>query len=171
MQRIVPFLLIATRVLAILAALGLFFTLWAEGLDTGFTCFDTCPTPAQYFPRKIPNALFSLAPCIAFATLALAVFLVYCLATRQPRRALIVLLFFLVFGLLGVTLLNALVQNGRTTVAVDPEVGLLVEHSVMDWADQWAGTVLLLGAAWVGGLACLEWGRRWGRPGANHSTT
>jgi hypothetical protein len=42
MQRVVPALHIATRVLAILAVLALLFTLWAEGLGVAFTCFDTC---------------------------------------------------------------------------------------------------------------------------------
>jgi hypothetical protein len=93
----------------------------------------------------------------------LVIFLIYCLATRQPWRALIVLLFFLVGGLLGVAALNALVEHGRATVAIDAESGLLIEDSVVAWAEQWAQTVLLLGVVWAGGLACLEWGRRWRR--------
>ena len=163
MQRVAPSLHIAARILATLAVLALLFTLWAEDFDTGFTCFDTCPTPAQYFPDRLPNALLAVAPCIAFAALALVAFLVYCYATRQFWRALTVLLFFVIVGLVGVIALNALVQNGQTTVPVDPESGLLVDGSVMEWAHQWALTVLLLTVVWVGGLASLEWGRRWSR--------
>jgi hypothetical protein len=163
MQRIVPSLLIAARVLAILAVLALLFTLWMEGIGVGFTCFDTCYTPAQYFTNKAPSAFFSPTPTIVLAALALVVFLVFCLATRQPWRALIVLLHFLVGGLLGIVVLNILVQYGRATVPVDPEGGLLIEHPVMDWARQWAQTIVLLGVVWSGGLACLEWGCRWRR--------
>jgi len=164
MQRVVPSLLLAARALGILAVLALLFTLWAEGLETGFSCFDTCSPPAQYFPRKVPNALFDLAPCIVLAAVALLVFLVYCLLTRQFWRAFIVLVFFLVVGLLGMSTLDALVRYGRTTVAVDGETGLLVEHSVMDWAHRWAQTVVLLGVVWSGGLVCLQWGHRWRAP-------
>jgi len=59
--------------------------------------------------------------------------------------------------------LNALVEHGRATVPIDAESGLLIEDSVVAWAEQWAQTVLLLGVVWAGGLACLEWGRRWRR--------
>jgi hypothetical protein len=163
MRRVIPALHIAARVLATLAALALLFTLWAEGLGVGFTCLDTCYTPEQYFPNKVPSAIFALIPTIVLATLALVAFLVYCLATRQFWRALTVLLFFVIVGLVGVAALNALVQYGRATVAVDPESGLLVDDSVMEWANKWALTVLLFGVVWAGGLACLEWGRRWRR--------
>jgi hypothetical protein len=169
MQRVTPSLHTATRVLTTLAVLALLFTLWAEDFDTRFTCFETCPTPAQYFPWKPPGALFALAPSIVFATLALVAFLVYCFATRQFRRALTVLLFFVIVGLVGVIALDALLQYGQTTVAVDPEGGLLVEDSVMAWANQWALTVLLFAVVWVGGLASLEWGHRWRRVRGTHS--
>ncbi|HEY7092537.1 MAG TPA: hypothetical protein VH393_05125, partial [Ktedonobacterales bacterium] len=148
--------------------------LWAEDFDTSFTCFDTCPTPEQYFPWKAPGALFALAPSIAFASLALLAFLIYCFATRQLWRALTVFLFFVIVGLVGVIALNALLQYGQTSVAVDPESGLLAEDSVMEWANQWALTVLLLAVVWVGGLASLEWGRRWRRlsqPAPSQSAT
>jgi hypothetical protein len=174
MQRVVAALHIATRVLSILAALALLFTLWGVSAIMAFTCFDSCDTPGRYFPRMFPNALVLLTPCAVFATLALLVFLVYCRTTRQPWRALITLLYFLVTGLVGVATLNAHVQYGRATVAVDPEGGLLVEDSIMEWANQWAGTVLLLGAMWAGGLAGLEWGARWRRqsqPAPSQSAT
>ena len=163
MQRVALALHITARVLSILAALALLFTLWGEGLGVGFACFDTCYTPQDYFPRQLPFTMFLLTPCAVLAALALVIFLIYCLATRQPWRALIVLLFFLVGGLLGVAALNALVEHGRATVPIDAESGLLIEDSVVAWAEQWAQTVLLLGVVWAGGLACLEWGRRWRR--------
>ena len=163
MQRVVPALHIATRVLAILAALALLFTLWAEDFDTSFTCFEMCPFPEQYFPDKLLGALIALAPSSVFAALALGAFLIYCFATQQFWRALTVLLFFVIVGLAGVIALNALLQYGQTTVAVDPDSGLLVEESVTAWANQWALTVLLFAVVWVGGLASLEWGRRWRR--------
>ncbi|HEX3270891.1 MAG TPA: hypothetical protein VHR15_09590 [Ktedonobacterales bacterium] len=174
MQRVVPAVHIATRILAILSALALLFTLWAEDFDTSFTCFETCPSPEQYYPDKLLGALLALAPSSVFAALALVAFLVYCCATRQFRRALTVFLFFVIVGVVGVIALNALLHYGQTTVAVDPESGLLVEDSVMEWANQWALTVLLFAVVWVGGLASLEWGRRWRRlsqPAPSQSAT
>jgi hypothetical protein len=163
MRRVVPALLIAARVLGILAVLALLFTLWGEFILWGLTCADNCSTPEQYFNGKVPSALFFLGPCIVLAALALALFLVYCLATRQARRAIVVLLFFLVGGFLGVAALTALVEYGRATVPVDVETSLLIERQVVDWARQWALAILLIAVVWSGGLACLEWGHRWDR--------
>jgi hypothetical protein len=169
MQRVVPALHVATRILATLAALSLLFTWWAEDFDTSFTCFEMCPFPERYFPDKLLGALIALAPSSVFATLALVAFLIYCFATRQFWRALTVLLFFVIVGLVGVIALNALLQYGQTSVAVNPENGLLVEDSVMEWANQWELTVLLFAVVWVGGLATLEWGQRWRRVHGPHS--
>jgi hypothetical protein len=47
MRQVTPALHIAARILALLAALALLFTLWAEDFDTRFTCFETCPFPEQ----------------------------------------------------------------------------------------------------------------------------
>jgi hypothetical protein len=101
-----------------------------------------------------------LIPCLA--TLTLAFFQTYCLATRQPRRALIVVLVFLVGGLLGAIALNALLQYGRVTRQVT-ESGFLVEGPARAWAPQWALAIVFLAVVWSGGLACLEWSRRWPR--------
>jgi hypothetical protein len=110
---------IATRVLAFFAMLALLFTLWAGSMFVGFTCFDSCPTPQQYLPHQLSLAVFLLGPCIVLGTLALLVFLAYRLATCQPSRALITLLYFLVVGLAGLATLNALVEYGQATVGVD----------------------------------------------------
>ena len=161
MRRVVPALLIAARILAILAVLaGLAAGLLVNAL-VAFICFDSCPPAKVYFSNSGSGAMSPLAPCIALATLAL--FLVYCLATRQPRRAVIVVLFFLLGGVIGVAALNALVQHAQTTLPVS-EDGLLVEGPVTAWARQFALALLLALVVWSGGLACLEWGRRWERP-------
>ena len=159
MQRVVPSLLIAARVLAILAVLaGLTVGLLANALVT-FICFDTCPDAEGYFSRVGPAAARLLVLCVALATLALSLFLAYCLATRQYRRAVIVFLVFLGGALLGVAALNALLQYARATLPV--EDGVLFGHAVVEWARQWALAILLIAVVWSGGLACLEWSRRW----------
>lgn len=159
MQRVVPSLLIVARVLGILALLaGLFIGYLAAGPVAGFTCFDSCPTRDVFFSTFIPAAMRLMLFCVPLPALALLFFLVYCLATRQPWRALIVLLVFIVGGLLGFVALNGLVEQARTTLPVN-EYGL-VDSS---WASMWGRTLLLLAVLWSGGLACLEWGRRWGR--------
>ncbi len=158
MQRVIPMLLIASRILAVLALLaGLFIGLIAAGPGASFTCFDTCPTRDVFFPTFVPAAMRLMLWCVALAVLALVLFLVYCLATRQAWRALIVLLVFVAGGLLGVAVLNGLVEQARTTLSIN-EDGLLVDSS---WASMWGGTLLLVATVWAGSLACLEWGRRW----------
>jgi hypothetical protein len=104
-----------------------------------------------------------LSPCIVLAAVALALFFVYCFATRQLLRALIVLLFFLVGGLLGVAVLNGLAHYGQATLPVYEEGGVLVAGPVVAWAQQWGLAVLLIGVVWSGGLSGLQWGREWSR--------
>ena len=162
MQRVVPSLHIATRVLAILAVLAGLAVGLLENLLATLVCIDSCSLAANFPTHLDLNSVGPLIPCLALATLALALFLIYCLATRQPRRALVVLLFFLVGGLLGVAALNALLQYARATLPV--EDGVLFGHPVAEWARQWALAILLVAVVWSGGLMCLEWGRRWERP-------
>jgi hypothetical protein len=160
MQRVVPSLLLAARALAILALLaGLFIGLIAAGPVAGLTCFDSCPTRDDFFSTFVPAAMRLMLLCVPLPALTLVLFVVYCLATRQPWRALIVLLVFVAGGLLGFVVLNGLVEQARTTLPVN-EYGL-VDSS---WASMWGGTLLLLATLWSGGLACLEWHRRWRAP-------
>jgi hypothetical protein len=166
MQRVVPILLIVVRIAAILAVLGSIFIGLLASMVAGFTCFDTCPTRDDFFATFVPAAMRLLLWCVPLPALALVLFLVYCLATRQPRRALIVLLAFIAGGLLGFAALNGLVEQARTTLPVN-EYGL-VDSS---WPARWAGILLVVAMLWSGGLACLEWGRRWRSAGntQNHA--
>jgi hypothetical protein len=164
MQRNVPPLLIATRVLAILAVLaGLAAGLLLNVVAT-LVCIDSCPL-ARNFPSHLDlNSVGLLIPCLALATLALAFFLAYCLAVRQGWRALIVLLVSLVGGLIGAAALDALLQYGNATSEVT-ESGFLVGGPARAWTRQWALATLFAAVVWSGCLACLEWGRRWRRLG------
>ena len=158
MQRVILFLHIAARVLATLALLaGLLIGLIAAGPGARLTCFDYCPTRDVLFSIFVPAAARLMLWCVALAAIALLLFLVYCLATRQLWRALIVLLVFFAGGLLGVAVLNGLVEQARTTLPIT-EDGLLVDSS---WASMWGGALLIMAMLWSGSLACLEWGRRW----------
>lgn len=162
MQRAVSAVFIASRILAILAVLaGLAAGLLANALAS-LICFDTCPPAEGYFSGVGQGAVRLLTPCVALAALALAPFLAYCLATRQLWRAVIVVIFFPVGGLLGTVALNALLQHARATLPVTAD-GLLVETPLLAWVRQWALAILLIAVVWSGGLACLEWGRRWVR--------
>jgi hypothetical protein len=166
MQRVVPYLLIAARVLAILAVLaGLAGGLLRAVVGSFFICIDGCSSRDAYFSALAspdPGPAPSMSLCVVLAALALAVFLVYCLATRQPWRAVIVLLFFLVGGLLGVAALNALLQHAQATLPVD-DFGFLIKDSAAAWERQWGLSLTLVAVVWSGGLACLQWGHRWGR--------
>jgi hypothetical protein len=160
--------LIAARVLAILAVLAGLAAGFLANTFTAFTCFDTCPAAEGYISNVGQGAIQLLTPCVALATLALALFLAYCLATRRFRRAVMVFLVFFVGVLLGVAALNALLQHARATLPI--EDGVLFGHAVVEWARQWALAILLIAGVWSGGLPCLEWGRRWERLDQRSST-
>jgi hypothetical protein len=162
MQQGVSTVHIASRVLASLAVLvALLEGLLLSTAVVGFTCFDSCPTRAQFFSNIVPRTLTFLSPCIVLAAVALALFFVYCFLTQQPRRAFIVLLVFLVGGLLGVTVLTALARYGQATAPVDAESGVLLADAAVAWAELWGVAVLLIGVVWSGGLAGLQWSRAW----------
>ena len=161
MSKVVQLLLFASRglaVCAVLAGLGAgLLAYWASGL----VCFDSCPTRASYFASLEPGTVRVLAPCVVLEALALAVFLAYCLATRQTRRAVISLLFLLVAGAVGVVALSALVQHAQATLPVwGGDAGdLLREAPLVAWTTQWGLALTLAAGVWSGIPALTQWRR------------
>jgi hypothetical protein len=158
MQRFVPALLVASRVLAICAVLaGLIAGLLASTILVGFTCFDSCPSRADFLNR-MPAEARLLIPCVVLAALALALFLAYCLDTRQQRRANVATLFFLVGGLSGVAALAALVKIAQATLPINEDNPQFAQ-AVVGWAQVWGVSLLLVAVVWSGVLAALQWRR------------
>ncbi len=154
MRRAGPLLLFAARYLAMLAALAGLATGCLASTFATLICFDSCPTRDAYFSRLLPGALTLLAPCAALATLALVLFLAYCFATRQSRRAIIALQYFLAGGLVAVAALATLAQIGKSTLPIYAE-GVLVEGSAVGWAQMWGLALIVVAVAWSGILAYL----------------
>ncbi len=102
-----------------------------------------------------------MTPCVVLEVLAVAIFLLYCLATRQARRAVLALLVLLVGGLAGVAVLIARAQHARATLPIwsGEEGDLLVEGPLGAWVVQWGWALTLVTGAWSGGLAYLQWRR------------
>jgi hypothetical protein len=102
-----------------------------------------------------------MTPCVVLEVLAVAVFLLYCLATRQLWRAGIAVLVLLVGGLAGVAALDALLLHAQATLPSATSAGgeVLVEGPVEAWEAQWAGALMLIVGAWSGALAYLQWRR------------
>jgi hypothetical protein len=161
MRQIVQFLPFASRGLAICAVLAGMAAGLLEAMSAGFICFDNCPTRAFYFAGLGPASVRWMTPCVVIEVLALAAFLIYCLATRQARRGVISLLFLLVGGLVGVAVLSALMQHAQATLPVwGGDAGdLLVETPAVAWATQWGLALTLVAGAWSGVLAYLQWRR------------
>jgi hypothetical protein len=161
MRQVVQFLPYVTRGLAICAVLAGLAAGLLETFGAGFVCFDTCPTRADYFARLGPTAVLLMTPCIVIEALAMAAFLAYCLATRQPWRAVSSLLILLVGGLVGVAALIALAQHAQATLPVRGSVegDILVETPLETWAQEWGWALTLVAGAWSGVLAYLQWRR------------
>jgi len=159
--RAVPFLLFASRGLAICAVLAGLGAGLLEATFGGLACFDSCPTRTAYFAGLGSVAVSVMTPCVMLETLALAAFVAYCLATRQTRRAVISLLFLLVAGAVGVAALSALMQHAQDTLPVwGGDAGdLLREAPVGDWIVQWGLALTLVAGAWSGVPALMQWRR------------
>ena len=158
MQKAVQFLPFATRGLAIcavLAGLSAGLLVWLGG---ALACMDTCPTRDVFFVGLGPLAVRWLTPCVALEALTLLAFLAYCLATRQPWRAAISILFLLVGGLASVATLSALLRHAQDTLPVG-EGGVLVGTGIGDWMGHWGLAVALVAGAWSGVPALIQWRR------------
>jgi hypothetical protein len=88
-------------------------------------------------------------------SVALACFLVYFVATRQSRRALMAHFYILVGDLLSIAGLKALAHYGQATLPVY-EDGDLAHSPQVAFAEHWANTLLLIVVVWAGGLARLQ---------------
>jgi hypothetical protein len=161
MRHVVWFLPCVVRGLGICAVLAVLALGLLAIFGASFGCFDTCPTRTVYFAGLGPAAVQVLTPCVVLAVLAVAAFLVYCLATRQARRAVLVLLVLLGGGLVGVAVLGALAQHAQATLPIwGGEAGdLLVETPFESWAVQWTWALTLVAGAWSGVLVYLQWRR------------
>lgn len=133
-------------VLAILTAAVGCWILWIGAV--AFACFDSCSTRDAYFARVGPGSILVMAPSVALAALALALFVASCLVRRQRRVALLYTLVALVIGLVGVAALYAFQAHAHATLPVTP-YGLLDERAVESWGAQWALACASAAAAWA----------------------
>jgi len=161
MRQVVGVLPFVTRGLAICAALAGLGAGLLEVIGAGFVCVDSCPTREFYVSYLGPSRARFMTPCVVLEVLAVAVFVLYCLATRQSRRAGIALLVLLVGGLLSFAALDALLLQAQATLPSASAAGgeVLIEGPVEAWEEQWAWAITLVVGAWSGVLAFLQWRR------------
>jgi hypothetical protein len=159
MRKVARFLLIASRFLAIVAILagvgaGLLYAMFG-----GLICLDTCPEPWVYFANQGPTAVRVMTPCVVIEALAVVIFLAYCAATRQPRRAVISLLVLLIGGLVGGVALYAFLEHGQASVSLthDQYYAYFVERSLETWVTLWGLGLMVVAGVWSGVLARLQW--------------
>lgn len=161
-RKIARFLLPTSNVLAVLAALvGLGLGFLLATLGAAFTCFDSCPTPDDYFARLVTGTLNLMTPCIALEALTLVALVAYHAAKREPLRALAPTLILVLGNLVGVAALTAQYWQGQSSLPVTPD-GLLVEDAVTAWGFTWGMAVLIVAVAPPAGFAILQW-LRWMR--------
>lgn len=148
----------ASRVLAVFAVLaGLAAGLLIATYFAAFTCFDTCPSPDDFFSRFV-GAMRVVMPCVALEALALVTFVAYCVATSQPRRAIKQTIMFLVSGLVGVAALDAVFQLCQATLPVT-EYYMVAEGPAEAWMEGLGLTIIVLACGWTALLARLQWSR------------
>ncbi len=158
MRMLARFLLIASRFFAITAMVaGVGAGLIEATVASAFVCVDSCPVPFTYFANQGPSAVKEMTPCVVIEALALITFLTYCAATRQPRRAAIALLFFLVGGLVGFVALNAFLQHGQASVPLTFDDYFPDGRSLEAWVSQWGLALMVVAGIWTGILAYLQW--------------
>jgi hypothetical protein len=160
MRKLARFLLIASRFLAIVAILaGVGAGLYEATIGRFIACFDNCPVPGDYFANQGPAAVQQMTPCVVIEALAVVIFLAYCAATRQPRRAVISLLALLIGGLVGGVALYAFLEHGQASVSLthDQYYAYFVERSLETWVTLWGLGLMVVAGVWSGVLARLQW--------------
>lgn len=151
-----------SRFLAIGAALaGLGAGLIQALLGPAFACFDTCPDPAVFFPNEGPRAINMMIPCVVIELAALALFVIYCLVTRQPRRAIKQAVALVGIGVVGFVALNLILAFGQAHVALKSDGGdtYFDESSLVKWENLWGLALMSIVGAWSIILARLQWPR------------
>jgi hypothetical protein len=161
MRQVVGFLPVVTRGLAICAVLAGLGAGLLDVIAAGFVCVDSCPTRDFYVSYLGPSRARFMTPCVVLEVLAVAVFVLYCLATRQSRRAGIAVLVLLVGGLVSFATLDALLQYAQATLPSATSAGgeVLLAGPVEAWEEQWAWAITLVAGAWSGVLAFVQWRR------------
>ncbi|HEX8996857.1 MAG TPA: hypothetical protein VF812_12585 [Ktedonobacterales bacterium] len=159
MRSSVRLLLYAARACAIGAVIaGLALGMLYATLGAAFVCVDSCPPPVYLFDNLGPTSVGVLTPCLALEALALVAFLIYCAATRQARRAAIVIVALLGIGAIGGALLNTLFWQGEAAF-VGGRYGLLSEGPAPEWVRLWGLSLTAAAFVWSGTLAILQWRR------------
>lgn len=157
MRNNTTFALVASRFFAVCAIVaGVAAGFLEATFLAGFACFDSCPPPARYFSQLFPTLAQLLLPCVGLALLALGIFLAYCAARGQRRRAIIQAIVFLAGGLVGVSVLGGLLLLAQAKLPVNAD-GLYVEQPLETWAQIWGLAIMVIAAVWTGTLARLSW--------------
>lgn len=155
-------LLILSRLLVVCACIaGVGAGIIQAWLGAGFVCFDTCPEPISFFPTEGPRAIQMMTPCVAIELAALVIFVVYCLVTRQPRRAVKQAVALVGIGVVGVVALNLILAFGQAHVALksDGVDTYFDESSLVSWESLWGLALMVIVGAWSIILARLQWPR------------
>ena len=155
-------LLILSRLLivgAVIAGLGAgFIQAW---FGAAFVCFDTCPDPLFFFPTEGPQVIHIMIPSVAIELAALVIFVLYCLVTRQPRRAVKQAVALVGIGVVAVGALYLILAFGQAHVALksDGVDTYFDESSLVKWESLWGLALMTIVGAWSIILARLQWPR------------
>ncbi len=161
MRKVVQVLPYVSRSLAVCAVLAGVGVGLLDVYVSPLVCFDSCPDRDFYFSYLGPTAVRVMTPCLVLGVLALAVFVTYCLATRQGGRAVLAFLVLLVGGLAGIAALVALLQHAEATLpsASGSDCCALLPDQLRAWDGLWGWALTLVAGAWSGVLAYLQWRR------------
>lgn len=149
--------LYATRALTEAAVLAGLFMGMLNTLAAGFTCFDSCPSPAFFFSTLVTPTVWTVAPAVALEVLALAAFVAYCAVSRQHGRAAVALAVAVIGALAGAAMLAALMRQGQATLPLFPGEDILAEEPVVRWRELWGFAVTGAIVIWSGFLTFLLW--------------
>lgn len=153
------------RLLSVLLYLSRFFELCAlvlgilvglgEALISGFVCVDSCPAAMTIFPWYLSSALRLLLPIAAPLLLAYLLFVGYCLANAQRRRALAPTVALVLGAALSV---GAIVAYSHFYVTLMPlDDGYLIDGPAQRWNAGLGFIVVALACVWAGALIYLQW--------------
>jgi hypothetical protein len=130
-------------------------------LGAAFVCFDTCPDPTVFFPSEGPKTIQIMTPSVAIELAALVIFVLYCLITRQPRRAIKQAVALVGIGVVAAIALYLILAFGQAHVALksDGADTYFDESSVVKWESLWGLALMTIVGAWSIILARLQWPR------------
>jgi hypothetical protein len=122
-----------------------------------------CPEFPLFFYGGMSAEIQYIAPCLVIATVAMLLFILYCVLASQWRRALIVTIYFLAVPALAYMIFAQIYAHAQATLPIDSQDHVLAGPAIA-FRQQWNWSIAYFLSGWIFVLGCMQWAADWRWP-------